>query len=597
MCSHRPRRPSPTRSRQQPRGDRCYTDRVLTPGHVIDGRYEILGPLGAGGMGQIYRARRVRLGDEVALKALLASDGGSEAAERFLRESRACAQLRHPNIVSILDFDLDSEARPYLVMELLSGPSLRDELDLSGALGTARALEVLSVVASAVQLAHDHGITHRDLKPANIVAHRYGSGERVYKVIDFGLAALAAAPDATRLTLPFTFLGTMAYAPPEQLAGESVGPAADQYSLAVVAYEMLTGRRPFDAAEPMALAQQVMRGVIEAPTSLRPVLPPDLDGIIGRAMSRAPADRWPSVSAFAEALSAALSTVADAPPAAGTLDGDGLLSRYDLGDVLGPGRFGSVVRRGTHRALSTPVAIRHLKREGQPQWEALRGRFLREARTLQVRHQHLLHVRDYGEDSSGVFVVTDLVDGPSLREVIAGGPLPWVRARRLILQMTDAASALHQHGGLLTGVNPDTIRVTGDAASERLVLTTGGIRALADVLATLREGQLRGQEASDQELPYLAPEVLTGRAPDQRTDLFTLGVVAHQLVTGRVPFQGPTLPELIGRMLTEAPEGVPAGDVPAAAVAALLRCVSVDPGARGSLDDLRNAVRSSTPTA
>ncbi len=567
---------------------------MLLPGHVIAGRYEILGPLGAGGMGQIYRARRVRLGDEVALKALLSSGGSPEAAERFLRESRACAQLRHPNIVSILDFDVDGEARPFLVMELLSGPSLRDELDLSGALGAARALEVLGVVASAVQLAHDHGITHRDLKPANIVAHRYGSGERVYKVIDFGLASLATVPDATRLTLPFTFLGTIAYAPPEQLAGELVGPAADQYSLAVVAYELLTGRRPFDAVEPMALAHQVMRGVVEPPTTVRPALPPDVDRVIGRAMSRAPTDRWPSVSAFAEALTAALSTVADAPAASpGTLDGDGLLSRYDLGDVLGPGRFGSVVRRGTHRALSTPVAIRHLKREGQPQWEALRGRFLREARTLQVRHQHLLHVRDFGEDSSGVFVVTDLVAGPSLRDVIADGPLPWLRARRLILQMTEAAEALHQHEGLLTGVNPDTIRVTGDGESERVVLTTGGIRALADVLATMREEQLRGQEASDLELPYLAPEVLTGRAPDERTDLFTLGVVAYQLVTGRVPFQAATLPELIGQMLTVAPAGVPAGEVPSAAARAILLCVSVDPGARGTLEDLRAAVRTS----
>jgi serine/threonine protein kinase len=565
---------------------------VLPPGHLIDGRYEILGPLGAGGMGQIYRARRVKLGDEVALKALLSSDGGEEAAERFLRESRACAQLRHPNIVAILDFDVDAEGRPFLVMELLSGPSLRDELDLGGALGPTHTLEVLDVVASAVQLAHDRGITHRDLKPANIVAHRYGSGERVYKVIDFGLAALAAAPDATRLTLPFTFLGTIAYAPPEQLAGEAVGPAADQYALAVVAYEMLTGRRPFMAAEPMILAQQVMQGAVAAPTSLRPALPSAVDAILARAMARAPGDRWPSVSAFAAALSGALATApATAPAGAGTIDGDGLLSRYDLGDVLGPGRFGSVVRRGTHRALAIPVAIRHLKRAGQPQWEALRGRFLREARTLQVRHPHLLHVRDFGEDASGVFVVTDLVDGPSLREVLAGGPLPWRRARRLILQMTDAAGALHQNGGLLTGVNPDTIRVTGDAATERLVLTTGGIRALADVLATMRESQLRGEEGDDLELPYLAPEVLTGRAPDARTDLFTLGVMAYQLVTGRLPYQAPSLPALIGQMLTTVPTARTPDEAPAPPSAAILRCLAAAPDARGALADMQTSTR------
>ena len=563
---------------------------MLTPGHVIDGRYEIVGPLGAGGMGQIYKARRVRLGDEVALKVLLSPDADREARERFLRESRAAAQLRHPHIVSILDFDMDGEGRPFLVMELLSGPSLRDEIDLGGGLGPARTSEVLRVVGSAVQLAHDHGITHRDLKPANIVAHRYGSGDRVYKVIDFGLASVAASPEVTRLTLPFTFLGTIAYAPPEQLAGEAVSTASDQYSLAVVAYEMLTGRRPFEAPEPMALAQQVMAGATSPPSTVRPGLPPAVDAIIARGMTRVPADRWPSVSAFVDALIDVLA--ADRPgDGSGTLDGDGLLSRYELGEVLGPGRLGSIVRRGTHRALSTPVAIRHLKREGQAQWDALRARFLQEARTLQVRHAHLLNVRDYGEDASGVFVVTDLVDGPSLRAVLFGGALAWPRARRMILQMTDAAGALHRQGGLLTGVNPDTIRVTGAPGAEHIVLTSGGIRALADVLATMRETELRGIESSELELPYLAPEVLTGRPPDARADLFTLGVVAFELVTGRLPFQAPTLPELIGAMLVGAPPVVDALRVPAAAAAAIVRCLAADPATRGTLAELQLTVR------
>ena len=445
-------------------------------------------------------------------------------------------------------------------------------------------------VGSAVQLAHDHGLTHRDLKPANIVAHRYGSGDRVYKVIDFGLVSVKAPADATRLTLPFTFLGTIAYAAPEQLGGEVVGPAADQYALAVVAYEMLTGKRPYDAVEPLKLAQQVMSGGAAPASSVRPALPPGVDAILTRALSRQPDDRWPSIAAFVEALTAALDVPAPVE-AGGTLDGDALLSRYDIGEVLGPGRLGSVVRRGVHRALALPVAIRHLKRDGQPQWEALRARFLQEARTLQVRHPHLLHVRDYGEDASGVFVVTDLVEGPSLRAVLAGGALEWRRARRLILQMTDAAGALHRHGGLLTGVNPDTIRVTGDTGAEHVVLTTGGVRALGDVLATMRESQLRGQESADLELPYLAPEVLMGRPPDVRTDLFTIGVVAYQLLTARVPFTAPTLPELLGVMLTTPPVAVDAATAPEAARQAIVRCLAPAPDARGTLEELQQAVR------
>src|SRR6186997_419241 len=131
-------------------------------------------------MGQVYRARRLHLGDEVAIKVMQATpDAAPESRDRFLRESRACAQLRHPNIVGLLDFGFDSANQPYMVMELLSGPSLREEIDLESPMSPARVVATLDAVASALQLAHDRGITHRDLKPANIVAHRYESGERV----------------------------------------------------------------------------------------------------------------------------------------------------------------------------------------------------------------------------------------------------------------------------------------------------------------------------------------------------------------------------------------------------------------------------------
>ena len=355
---------------------------------------------------------------------------------------------------------------------------------------------------------------------------------------------------------------------------------------------MLTGRRPFDAADPLALAQQVLSGTTTLPSAVQPAVVRAADEAILRAMARRPEDRWPSVTAFVEALAAAFPPAEgderdDAPP----VDGSGLLARYEVGEVLGPGRLGSIVRRGTHRALGVPVAIRHLQRQGQPNWEALRARFLLEARTLQVRHRHLLQVRDFGEDASGVFVVTDLVDGPSLRQVVAAAPLSWPAARRLVLQMTDAAEALHAHGGLLTGMNPDMIRVTGAPGAEQLALTTGGIRALADVLATMREQQLRGQESSELELPYMAPEVLTGRAPDPRADLFTVGAIATYLVTGRPPFRAASLPELIGQMLQpRAAVALPA-DVPPLAAAAIAGCLAADPAARGTLAALREAVR------
>ena len=218
---------------------------MLAAGTRIDDRYEILGPLGSGGMGHVYRARRLRLGDEVAVKVMqTGAEAPADLEARFLRESRACAQLRHPGIVALLDFGVDHARQPYMVMELLSGPSLADEITLEAPMPPARVASVLSPVSAALQLAHEQGITHRDLKPANVVLHRYDSGERVYKVIDFGLAVVRASTDATRLTDPNLFLGTMAYAAPEQIRGEPVTPATDQYALAVIAYEMLTDARP-----------------------------------------------------------------------------------------------------------------------------------------------------------------------------------------------------------------------------------------------------------------------------------------------------------------------------------------------------------------
>ena len=224
---------------------------MLSPGARIDDRYEIIDALGSGGMGHVYRARRFRLGDEVAIKVMQATaNTPPEMRERFLRESRACAQLRHPNIVGLLDFGFDTANQPFMVMELLSGPSLREEIDLEAPMSPARVASILGPVGAALQLAHDRGITHRDLKPANIVAHRYESGERVYKVIDFGLAAMKATNDQTRLTDPQFFLGTLAYAAPEQMRGEEVTPATDVYALGVIAYEMLTGARPHDGCKP-----------------------------------------------------------------------------------------------------------------------------------------------------------------------------------------------------------------------------------------------------------------------------------------------------------------------------------------------------------
>jgi serine/threonine-protein kinase len=193
-----------------------------------------------------------------------------------------------------------------------------------------------------------------------------------------------------------------------------------------------------------------------------------------------------------------------------------------------------------------------------------------------------------------VFVVTDLIEGPSLRQALAcGAPFPWARVRALMAQALDAVAALHRKGGFIAGVNPDMIRLTDDDGHERIVMSTAGIRSVQDVLATMREQELRGQEASEQELPYVAPEILTGRAPDPRADVFTMGVLAYQMATGQLPFRAASLPELIGRMLqtTPTPPAARSGGVPSAASDAILRALAPDPNQRfAGVRDLATAL-------
>jgi len=569
---------------------------VLSPGSRIDERYEIIDALGSGGMGHVYKARRLRLGDEVAIKVMQATPTAPpEARERFLRESRACAQLRHPNIVGILDFGFDSANQPYMVMELLSGPSLKEEIDLEAPMSPERVAAILGPVASALQLAHDRGITHRDLKPANIVAHRYESGERVYKVIDFGLAAMKATGDQTRLTDPAFFLGTLAYAAPEQMRGGEITPATDIYALGVIAYEMLTGARPHDGDNQATLITNALTQSPVSPAAKRGGLPKAVDDAVMRALDKDAPMRWPTVTQFVNALAAVVAPAMSGAHRIAPSQETGLLSKYELGPLLGRGRLGSLVYLGTHRALGAEVAIRVLKRDEHPHWDVVRARFLLEARTLQVSHPSLLQVRDFAEDDRAVYVVTDLIQGPSLRQAMAeAGSMPWARVQQLLLQALSAVSALNRKGGFISGVNPDMIRLYQEGTTEHIVMTTAGIRSVQDVLATMREQELRGQEASEQELPYVAPEILMGGAPNARADVFTIGVLAYQMVTGRLPFKAPSLPELMGQML-QTKAAAPTtfvSDLPVSISDAIVRAIDGMPANRfESADTFANALR------
>jgi eukaryotic-like serine/threonine-protein kinase len=272
---------------------------------ILPPRYRDAERSGRGGMGDIYRAKDSILGRDVAVKILADRYAQDESVrERFTREALAAARLSgEPNIVTIFDVG-EHAGRPYIVMEYLAGGSLDDELRRSRAQPPQQVLTWLEQAGRALDAAHARGVVHRDVKPGNLLLDRDGN----VHVADFGIAS-AAGMDS--LTMTGTVLGTAGYLAPEQAQGERATPASDRYALAVVAFELLTGSRPFEADSPTAEAAAHVNAPVP-PISARADLPAELDGVFARALAKDPGQRFATGADFVSALRAAYADAAGA---------------------------------------------------------------------------------------------------------------------------------------------------------------------------------------------------------------------------------------------------------------------------------------------
>jgi eukaryotic-like serine/threonine-protein kinase len=267
----------------------------LPPGKFL-GRYQITRLIGRGGMGCVYEAVHRDLGKRVAIKTLLPSLAASEEARgRFLREGQAASRIRHPHVVDVTDVVAEGP-ESYLVMEYLEGEDLSSLIERQGALPLAEAADVLLPVIAAIAAAHELGVIHRDLKPENIFLARTSFGGPCPKVVDFGISKVLGDPAAIALTATSAVFGTMYYLPPEQLGGSREADArGDQYALATILYECVTGHRAFEGTSIYGVLKSVAEGVYPPARSWRPDLPPRLETAIDRAMRLNPAARFPSV--------------------------------------------------------------------------------------------------------------------------------------------------------------------------------------------------------------------------------------------------------------------------------------------------------------
>jgi eukaryotic-like serine/threonine-protein kinase len=507
--------------------------------------YRILDRLGGGGMGVVYRAIDLKLDRPVALKFLSSQRGAAEEHKRrFIREAKAASALDHPNICTVYEIDETPDGALFIAMALCEGETLRDRI-ARGPLPVGEAVEIAEQIAAGLARAHGRGIVHRDVKPANVIVAPDG---RV-KIVDFGIAKLS---DQSRLTRAGTTVGTAGYMSPEQLHGEEPDPRTDVWSLGVVIYEMVTGHSPFEAESETETVKAILRRAPRPMVNLRPGVPPALERIVERALAKRLEDRTGSMDAMSaelRRLAADLATPSRAsdpdrtvveipgplpppplpePDTRERLHGQ-TVGPYEILEILGGGGMG-VVYKARDTRLARIVALKFLPPELTRDREA-KLRFEQEARAASsLDHPNLCTILEMGEAADGrLYIAMPCYDGETLRRRLERGPLPVEEAVDVALQIARGLAKAHRNGITHRDIKPANLILTSDGVVKVLDF---GLAKLAGSAAISRTGSSAGTPA------YMSPEQAKGDDVDPRTDLWSLGVVLYEMLTGRRPFRG-----------------------------------------------------------
>ncbi|HEU0036292.1 MAG TPA: protein kinase [Kofleriaceae bacterium] len=476
---------------------------ALQPGAVVAGDYRIVRLVGEGGMGRVFEAEQRGLDRHVALKVLLPELARDPVAlARFHREARLVAQLSSVHVVRVHDLGVADGGAPYLVMELLDGEDLAT-IVARGPVPIDQAVRWILDACEALGEAHALGIVHRDLKPSNLFVTRQGR----LVVLDFGLAKLTAASGAT--TADGIVLGSPRYMAPEQITGaRDVDARADIWALGATLYHLVTGIAPFREPTIEGLFARILSGVAPALDGV----PPALAAVIARAMAREPALRY----ATAGELAAALRT----PPS-------GLAQRFEIHELLGEGSHGAVYR-ARPRLGGRDVALKVLRGVGS------RDRFAREAAIVQrLEHPNTVRLHDAGVADDGTpYMAFELVRGRTLASELARGPLLPARVVRIATQTLKALGEAHALGVVHRDVTPSNILLVDFIGDPDFVkLLDFGVASDAESPRLTHTGQTLGTPR------YMAPEQVMGRPIDARTDLYALGLVLAEALTGRPVFE------------------------------------------------------------
>ncbi|MBI4864328.1 MAG: serine/threonine protein kinase, partial [Candidatus Riflebacteria bacterium] len=494
--------------------------------------YTLEAPLGKGGMGEVYRARRGESDPPVALKLLPPFTDG-KLAERLLREGHPLSQLKHPNVVAVHEVGI-SHGQPFVAMELLDGESLSELIATRSEAGRpfepGFARRVARGLAEALQAAHAAGVLHRDIKPSNVMLT---TGGRVV-LLDFGIALDTAAN--TRITQAGSTVGSLVYFSPEQSRNEPLDRRSDIYQYGLLLFEVLALSRPYGPCEPIvALTRRLKQGVPSVRT-VRPDAEPDLAELVEWCLKP---DRTARPAEFGAVLSrlgpeappdAAQAPCPAEPPVLAAVNRDGVperLGAYRLLEKVGQGGMGMVyrARKGADpEDFAVKVVFPHRVSD-----RAVQSRFQREIRVArQLDHPNLVRFVDEGVDGQVAYYVMEFVRGTSLHGLLKERrPLALPEAVRIVTQVASALSAMHRAGLVHRDLKPGNVMLDEQG---QVRLMDFGIAKSHDMTTLTQTDQLVGTPF------YFPPEYSIDGEYDERGDLYQLGLIFHEIVTGRRDF-------------------------------------------------------------